>query len=106
MRVCFKDKERNKSFKKVVIDRRGKHFKKIVCFSNDVVLTMDIDTYEKDFHFIERRSEGWGFGEGDRLYSSCVFWPDVDRGGEYKADIDELNGDLIYIMDMVRDLLF
>ena len=67
---------------------------------------MDIDTYEKDFHFIERRSEGWGTGEGDRLYSCCVLWPDIDRRGEYKADIDELNGDLIYIMDMVRDLLF
>ena len=82
MQVCFKDKVRNTSFKKVVIDRRGKHFKKIVCFSNDIILTMDLDTYKKDFHFIERRPEGMGIGEGDKMFSCCVFWPDEDRGGE------------------------
>ena len=96
-------KDRNKKFDKVVVDRRGKNAPTLVCFSSDVILTLNMGTYEKDFHIIERRSAGTG--TGDALHGSCILWPDIDRGGDYKDYIDELKGDLPWAMEITRNLL-
>ena len=37
--------------------------------------------------------------------SSCIHWPDIDRGGDYKDYIDELKGDLAWAMEITRNLL-
>ena len=99
----LRHKDRNERFQRVVVDRRGKSAPTLICFSNDVILTMDMGTYEKDFHIMERRSAGTG--TGDTLHSSCILWPDIDRGGDYKDYIDELKGDLAWAMEITRNLL-
>ena len=99
----IKHTDRNKCFKKIVIDRRGQCVSQIVCCSDDVVLTMNTGTGEKDFFLRERRSTGES--EGDALNSVCSPWPDIDRNGTYKDDIDELNYDLERIMDIARSTL-
>ena len=99
----LKNKNRNKWFHRVVVDRRGKSAPTLICFSNDVILTLNMGTYQKDFHIIERRSAGTG--PGDALHGSCILWPDIDRGGDYKDYIDELKGDLPWAMEITRNLL-
>ena len=96
----LRHKDRNEKFQRVVVDRRGKSAPTLICFSNDVILTMDMGTYEKDFHIMERRSAGTG--TGDTLHSSCILWPDIDRGGDYKDYINELKGDLAWAMEDER----
>ena len=103
-RDLIKQKGRNKVFRKVVIDRRGRGVPSLVCFSNDVILTFNTGTGVKDFHIIERRSAGTC--HGDDLYKYCMEWPDIDRGGIYKDTIEELNNDLLWAMIITRNLLF
>ena len=99
----IKDTDRNNCFNKVVIDRRGQCVPQIVCCSDDIILTMNTGTGEKDFFLRERRSTGES--EGDALNRICSPWPDIDRNGTYKDDIDELNNDLEWIMDIARSIL-
>ena len=102
-RDLIQNKARNKSFQRVVIDRRGQSVPTLVCFSNDVILTVNTGTWDKDIFIIERRSTGTG--DGDKLHRDCLLWPDVDRGGVYKDIIDHFENDLPWIMDIVRGSL-
>ena len=102
-RHLIKDKTRNKSFQRVVIDKRGRGVPTLVCFTNDVILTMNIGTGEKDIHVVERQSTGTG--RGDDLQRACTLWPDVARRGEYKDSIDDMERELPCIMDIVREVL-
>ena len=99
----LKHDDRNISFQKVVLDRRGRCVPTLVCISNDVILIMNTGTFEKDILFLERRSTGTR--HGDDLKRSCTLWPDIDRGGEYKDSIDELENDLLWVMDITRSFL-
>ena len=102
-RDLIQKKDRNKSFRKIVIDRRGRGVPRLLCLSNDVILTINTGTGEKDFHIIERRSTGTC--QGDDLYDCCLDWPDIDRGGYYKDTIDELKSDLNWAMMITRNLM-
>ena len=50
----LKDEQRNKTFRNIVLDRRGNRVPKLVCCSDDTVLTLDTGTWETDFHIRER----------------------------------------------------
>ena len=102
-RDLIQNKARNKSFQRVVIDRRGQSVPTLVCFSSDVILTVNTGTGDKDIFILERRSTGTG--EGDKLHRACLLWPNVDRGGVYKDSIDDFENDLPWIMDIVRGSL-
>ena len=99
----MKEKDRNTSFRKVVIDRRGYRVPRVVCCSDNVVLTCDTVTGELDFHIIERKPTI--SCHGDDLARCCREWPDIDRGGEYKKCIEEMTDNLKRGMVLVRHLL-
>ena len=50
-RDLIQNKARNKSFQRVVIDRRGQSVPTLVCFSNDVILTVNTGTWDKDMSY-------------------------------------------------------
>ena len=84
---------RNKEFKKIVIDRRGRGVPRLVCFSTDTVLICDTGTLERDFYIMKGPLAG-DRRPGDDLADCCKAWPDIDRGGEYKEMIDALKTEL------------
>ena len=95
--------ERNNSFRKVTVDRRGRCTPRLVCCSDDVFITMNTGTGEKDLHIIER--ESGGFGQGDCLLRNTRGWPDIDRDGEYREEIKEMTHDLTMTMHQVRNIV-
>ena len=96
---------RNKSFSKVVIDRRGIRPERVVCLSEDVVLTFDTASGQRDFHVIERTDPSYGMTHGDHLDRICRRWPDIDRGGIYKECIEQMTADLKRSMVLVRHMI-
>ena len=97
--------ERNREFLNIVIDRRSFRPERLVCRSDDVVLTYEIGNGRKDFHIIERRGPIIN-NHGDDLARCCrMGWPEIDRGGAYKDTIGEMLGDLKKSMVLVRDLV-
>ena len=95
--------ERNNSFHKVIVDRRGRCTPRLVCCSDDVFITMNTGTGEKDLHIIERRPGGTG--QGDDLLRITSGWPDIDRDGEYKERIREMTHDLKMSMHQIRRIV-
>ena len=100
----MKKVERNREFLNIVIDRRSSRPERLVCRSDDVVLTYEIGNGRKDFHIIERSIII--NNHGDDLARCCrMGWPEIDRGGAYKETIGEMLGDLKKSMVLVRDLV-
>ena len=96
--------ERNLEFLNIVIDRRSFRPERLVCRSDDVVLTYEIGNGRKDFHIIERSIKI--NNHGDDFASCCrMGWPEIDRRGAYKDTIGEMLGDLKKSMVLVRDLV-
>ena len=100
----MKKVERNREFLNIVIDRRSSRPERLVCRSDDVVLTYEIGNGQKDFHIIERSIII--NNHGDDLARCCrMGWPEIDRGGAYKDTIGEMLGDLKKSMVLVRHLV-
>ena len=73
---------------------------KLVCCSEDTVITLDTGTGEVDFHIRERKD--YCFNIGDDLARCAKQWPQTDREGIYKDTIKKLSTDLITAMGIVR----
>ena len=84
----MKNEDRNRDFLNIVMDRRRGNPERLLCCSNDVVLTFETRTGKKDFYFIER-AHGV-IGQGDALFKKCSGWPEINRGGTYKYYIEEM----------------
>ena len=80
-----------------MIDRRGRDPERLICRSDDVILTYRTDNGQKDFHVIERY--------GDDLARCCAVWPDIDREGAYKNRIEEMRDDLVRSMAIARSII-
>ena len=96
----LKDNCRNNTFTNIVIDRRGNGMPKLVCCSEDIVLTSDTGTGEVDCHIKERQDNCHSIG--DELSECSKLWPQVDREGIYKEKIKQLSADLRIAMDIIR----
>lgn len=99
-KTMVKRTDRNTSFQKVLLDRRGLTVPLLVCCSDDVILTCDTGTGRKAFHMVTR--ESYTFGLGDDLMRCGLSWQDIDRGGVYKEKIEELKSLLPECIDIVR----
>ena len=75
----LKNEQRNKAFVNIVLDRRGNKVPKLVCCSDDTVLTLDTGTGEVDFHIRERQDHYHNIG--DDLSKCGKQWPQIDRQG-------------------------
>ena len=102
----LKRKRRNQSFSSFAID--GRSPKRVVCYSEDVVMTHETGSGQRDFHIIERRSTRFGISIGDDLDRSRRLRKliDIDRGGIYEEVIEKLAVDLERSMALVREMLF
>ena len=100
---------KNRTFNKIVIDRQGRGVPRVLCRSDDVIVSCDTGTGEVDFHLITKNTLRLGpTGEikfGDNRERWCREWPGVDRGGTYKQWIDEAEVALTKCMGRVRDSL-
>ena len=97
----LKDKQRNQSFTNIVLDRRGNRVPKLVCSSDDTVMTFDTGTGDLDFHIKERQDHYYNIG--DDLAKCSKQWPQIDRQGIYKQTIERMNVDLTIAMGIVRN---
>ena len=95
-------KDRNNTFNNIVLDRRGKGVPRLLCCTDDVVLTYDTGTGEKDLHFREYLPS---YNIGDDLAKCGRQWPQVDRGGIYRDQIHELHAKLTKVMALIRPLI-
>ena len=96
----LKDRQRNNAFVNVVLDRRGNRVPRLVCCTEDTVLTLDTGTDEVDFHIRERKD--YCFNIGDDLTRCAKQWPQTDREGIFKDKIQKLSTALIIAMGIVR----
>ena len=80
----LKRKRRNQSFSSFAIDERGTCPKRAFGFSEDVVMTYDTGSGQRDFHIMERRSTRFGTSIGDEFDRSRRLgkFTDIDRGGD------------------------
>merc|ERR1712240_497566 len=97
--ALLRDEQRNNSFVNIVIDRRGQRVPKLVCCSDDVILTLDTGGGNVECHIREYRDY---FTVADDLAGCGAQWPQIDRGGIYKDGIQKLNADLDIVMDFLR----
>ena len=96
----LKRMNRNKTFKKIVLDRRGRGVPKLVCLSDDVLLTCDTGTQKKDMHLLGDET----FVVSDLL--GCVTaWPRIDQEGTYRELIETLELALEQWMSLVREMV-
>ena len=96
----LKRKRRNKSFNKIVLDQRRGLRQKLICRSDDVLLTCDTDTQAITFYFL-----GDGTWHTDDLAGCVSAWSDIDRGGTYGQMIERLDVALEDCMSLVREMI-
>ena len=100
MRRKLKSKNRNNTFKKVVLDRRYRPVPRLLLRSCDLTITCDTGTGET-FYFpdnLERRN----FYAGEREFRE---WPAIDQEGEYKDLIGRAMSHMQRVMSQVRELI-
>ena len=94
--------DRNNTFHRIVLDRRGLGAPKLVGASDDVVLTCDTGTGQIDIHFREYNEDSYNIGDDLRKFSRA--WPQLDREGVYKRQIREMSDSLTKSMKLVRKI--
>ena len=67
------------AFVNIVLDRRGNRVPKLVCCSEDTVVTQDTGTGEVNFYIRERKNHCYNIG--DDLARCAKQWPQTDREG-------------------------
>ena len=98
-RDMLKQKQRNGTFDKVVLDRRGPGVPRLLCRTHDILMTCDTGTRVADFLFIHEST-------GACELAKCVEeWPEIDRGGTYKKLIEKMNDALSKCMTLVREMI-
>ena len=100
--ALLRDENRNNSFKNIVLDRRGKEVPRLVCCSDDIVVTLDTGGLRViNFHIKDYMQASFS-NIGNDLAMCGKHWPQIDREGVYKDAIQLLEDDLVTIMDFIR----
>ena len=103
MRRKLKSKNRNKTFKKVVLDRRYRPVPRLLLRSCDLTITCDTGTGET-FYFPDN-PESRTFYEREFLEREFREWPAIDQEGEYKDLIGRTMSHMKRVMAQVRELI-
>ena len=92
----LRQKERNATFKKVVLDWRCRSAPTLQCISDDVIVTCDAETGQRvGFHLRD---------PGDTRLEFWHYWPEVDRGKSYyKEMIETAWNEMKEILNIVRE---
>ena len=99
----MKDENRNTKINTVVLDRRGSGTPRLVCCSEDVVLTYDTGSKHKDFLLRDWSTKYRTIA--DDLVRCGREWPQINRNGVYRHIIEELTDDFTRAVDIVRKIL-
>ena len=92
--------DRNIGIDQVVLDRRGSGVPRLLCKSDNVVVSCHIGTREKEFVAIDK-----GSLLGLDVLFCFMLWPQLDMEGTYKELIKEAEFELIKFMAHVRDMI-
>ena len=87
-------KNRNITFNRVVHDRRYREAQSLICCSDDVMATYDIETGQTNFHLRD---------PGDINLNFWHFWPEVDGDGAYKEMIVKTRMKMKEIVNRIRE---
>ena len=98
LRKTLKSKDRNRTLKKILLDRTYRPVPKLLCQSCDLIITCDTGTRETYFVAVDFQKPYIG----DRMFKE---WPAIDQEGEYKDLINETMKKMKRIMARVRDLI-
>ena len=90
---------RNLAFKKIVLDRRGQRVPKLLCLSDDVLLTCDTGRGETDFFLANGQS-----AEILDLVKCVDSWPAIDPGGTYSMWVEKMNVVLKKCMTLIQEM--
>ena len=93
---CLKQKDRNETFDKCVLDWRCREAPKLLCITPDVIASCNLKTEEKDFQLRD-------FDGGVLCF--WHFWPAIDQDGAYKEKIDKTRIELKEVLTRVREMM-
>ena len=92
----LRQKDRNATFKKVVLDWRRSWAPALQCISDDVVVTCDAETGQRVQFYLR--------DPGDTRQEFWHYWQEVDRGGShYKEMIETALNEMKEILNIVRE---
>ena len=86
----------NNDFNRIVLDWRCREAPKLLCVSQDVIVTCYIETGETDFEIRD---------PGDKYLSFWHYWPEVDRGGAHKEMIEQTTSEFKEVLNQVRKMI-
>ena len=92
----FKQEDRNVSFDRVVLDRRGWEAPRLLCSTQDLIVTCNIDTGKTNFELRD---------PADIHLPFWYFWPDIDQNRSWKETIDGIRMDMNKVLNRIRQLL-
>ena len=97
MLTLLTDEQRYRRFVNIVLDRRGNRVPKLVCSSDDIILTYDTGTKRFDNLYVKNCS-----AKGNDLAVCAKQWPQIDREGIYKEEIKEMISNLKLAKNLIR----
>ena len=92
----LRQEDRNNSFNRVVFDRRCREAPYLLCCSNDVMATIDIESGQTNFLLRD---------PGKMHLDFWHFWPDIDRDGPYKDMIAKTRIEMREILKRIREMI-
>ena len=92
----LRQEDRNNIFNRIVLDRRCREAPSLVCISHDVIVTCYIETGETNFELRD---------PGDYCLGFWYFWPEIDRGGYHKENIDRTWIEMEKVWNRVRKMI-
>ena len=91
----LKLEERNNTFEKVMIDRRGR-VPKLMCVTTDLIATCELGSSETNFQL----------RDAEDIYPYLPFWyhwPEISREGNYKDMIDKMMIEMKELLSQIRE---